>query len=278
MEPEIRDKEYWMHKLDEFFESKELARRSKYEDNLICNEVRKYYETLSPSEKQAMAEIVLEWPKLRDTGPKGNLWRQMNAISLAGQLKLVSALDKLIQIGEENMPHRSETLPYNDANFLVAAVVGALGSIGDPRGLDFLRREADHAADPGPLGEYNAAINAISKIDLNMALDYLPMIIKSDLEFKGEPKDSQYSHRYTLNALLGLLDLHTTRMVVPLGQHLRQLTLEERQFALREWEETLKRRPVLTRVKEWITPETREELVDELAREMGLADSHDNAP
>ncbi|MGB8644647.1 MAG: hypothetical protein WCF84_05385 [Anaerolineae bacterium] len=266
-----RDKQYFLRQLIEFFDPERLARvHPRFASMGILGEVREYYQTLPAEEKEAFDEAVLEWLD-SESG-------QNNAMFVARIIKLKRAVEKILQIGEANAPLRDPTNYWrnDDASERVSTAVVALGQIGDRRAIPFLENEAAHSGDLFPLAGQTKAILALGFIDLNAALEFLPVIVRGDVRCRQKREELPPPARgpYTSSDLFALVGAHGTRIVLQIASHLRNLSPEEKRYASETWESLLARQPELVQVPAGGGPGARKAEQERLARlfaeEMGL--------
>jgi len=256
---EIKDKQYFLQWLADFFDPS-LA-RERCELHSACADVERYYQTLSPEERRAMEEAVLEWLN-------GEKWLE-EATILSGNLRIKEAVPRLLKIGGQYAPVEGDW----KAECLTRGVIAALGDIGDRRAVPFLKAEASLCGEK-ELRRCGIAIQALSRLDMDEGLQFLPDLVKGDMKYRGqralESEDARQYGKiwYELDLLLSRYD----KGIVPrLAWHLRGLSKEEKRFVLRAFEHALDTAYVFKRDTRFTEAE-KEEMLREFKRGLGLAE------
>jgi len=163
------DEQYFLGELVRLFDPDRIYRKfGGFGEDEFVEEIRQYYQGLSPEDQQVFEQAVLRWLR------SGDSLRRMQAIRLCGDLKLKGCVDDLLRLGESL---RRESPNHKDLNWIVQA----LGPIGEAKALDFLVKEAME-------GEYrNGALVSISEINLNRALQLMPVVIGERWQANRDP-------------------------------------------------------------------------------------------
>jgi len=201
--------------------------------------VREYYAGLNGDEKIAFEDALMSWLDIERTVlTRAEDLRLHNGISLCGKIKLTRAVGKILAIARRFAPLRDPTnVHQNDLpTLIVLNCIGNLGAILDPTAIDFLKEEASHCGDPNPTRGSLAAIESLSQIDLNAALDFLPIEIRGDMDFKERRSwvgDESREFGLICYTLIVLLSWHGRSIIPKIAQRLREIPQEQKGFALR---------------------------------------------
>jgi hypothetical protein len=256
---DTKDRQYFTRKLEEMFEPERERRLGGFEG--ACSEVAKYYESLPLEEKKAMKEAVLEWRDRHE-------WWQ-TATALIGLLHIEEAVEWLLDIGEQ---HRAVENGWK-ADSLTCGVIAALGDIGDSRALPFLRAEAALCGEREPR-RCGIAILALSRIDLDEGLRFLPDVVKGDMEYQrtvGPETEDYRQYGYTRYEFDLLLSFHDKVIVSRLASHVRDLGAREKRFVLLAFEHALETAYVFKRNARFTQAE-KEQMLREFERGLYVAE------
>lgn len=256
---ESKDKSYFLEWLTDFFDPSRA--RERWELHSACTDVERCYQTLPLEERGAMEEAVLEWLN-------GEKWIE-EAVTLSGNLRIREAVPRLLEIGGRYAPVEGDW----KAESLTRGVMAALGDIGDRRAVPFLKAEASLCGEK-ELRRCGIAIQALSRIDLDEGLQFLPNVAKGDMKYRGqralESEDTRQYGKiwYELYLLLSRYD----KGIVPrLAWHLWNLGEEEKRFVLSAFQRALDTAYVFKRDARF-TESEKEEMLREFKRGLGLAE------
>jgi len=230
-----KDKKYFLEKLNEFFDPDRLNRVYPRQAYYVFTEVGAFYATLAGKEKRAFESAVLEWLDAEST--------QENALRIVFKIKLHRALDRILEIAKEYAPRRDSSNRWRNekASMRVVYCIAALGAIGDPKALNFLEQEAGHSGDLYPLaGQGFVAILAIAFINMDRAFDYLPIVVRGDLQFGKEreeiiPGYKRERYGYTYDMIRGLAYFFGSQSKTMVDSRRKNLTSEEEQYVKEAW-------------------------------------------
>jgi len=121
-----------------------------------------------------MKEAILEWLGRED-------WQLREAVTLCGLLRMEEAVGPLLAIGALHAPTKDDW----KADTITCGVIAVLGGIGDRRALLFLKAEAALCGEKEPKRSF-IAILALSRIDLDEELRFLPYVVKGDTKYRGQ--------------------------------------------------------------------------------------------
>jgi len=257
---EPRDKQYFLKWLTGFFDPSRA--RERWELHSACADVERYYQTLPLEERKAMEEAVLEWLN-------GVEWLR-EAVTLSGNLRIEEAVPRLLEIGERYAPVRDDS----EADSLTRGVIVALGHIGDRRAIPFLRAEATLCGEKEPR-RCGIAILALSSIDLDEGLRFLPDVVEGDMKYRGQRAlESEHTRKYgyVWDELNTLLSFHDKGIVAHLARHQGGLGEDEKRFMLLAFEHALDTAYVFKRDSRFTEAE-KAEMLTEFKRGLGVGDN-----
>lgn len=258
-------------KLEEFFSPAKLDKLpNPYQ---VFSSVVEYYTGLGIEDRVALEDAVMEWLDVKNLElPNAERLRLANAIRICGYLKLNRAVEKILVIASRYVPLRdTASINRNDTpNVIVSHCIGMLGEIGDRRALDFLKSEASRCGDENPNRASLLAIDALSRIDVDVALIFLPVEIAGDFQFR-ERRARQNLKPFALiqETFLRLLDTHGRNIVPKIASRLRTLDAAQKQFALETFKGIMQRLVIPAMDGQILEEEEKKALVQEFIEGLG---------
>jgi len=261
-----KDKAFFLQKLEYFFNPERMRRVYGPMPDGVIREIQDYYSSLSDQDKKEMENAVMGWLEMGQR-------RMIEGVRLCGELKLRRSVDRLLEIGATY-----SRLDGDEADTITCFTIAALGNIGETRAIDFLQKEAVHCAKKDTKRS-DIAVLALSRIDLEKALTYLPAVIRGDLKNpeqrgwywteQGKKRDL-VKHGMAAHLFDLLLSFHDETIVPKMARHLQELEEEEKTYALKAFRAALERLDEFYPRHEKVSQEAKAKMWAEFEKGVGL--------